>query len=133
MSEDAIDLHETYVILGAEGAAKSTPGGAAFWEKLRSGEGPSGLADRAARLVMVASSSETWKHWEMHPAGDEIVLALSGAIELVLEQEGGERTVELRNGRAVIVPRGTWHRAIVHEPGRVLHITAGAGTQHRPV
>jgi hypothetical protein len=26
-----------------------------------------------------------------------------------------------------------WHRAIIHEPGDMLFITRGEGTQHRPV
>jgi oxalate decarboxylase/phosphoglucose isomerase-like protein (cupin superfamily) len=68
----------------------------------------------------------------MHPAGDEVVCLLSGAIDVVLEEQHGERVVGLEPGSTCIVPRGVWHRAIVHEPGDTLHITRGEGTQHRP-
>jgi len=70
---------------------------------------------------------------ECHPAGDEIVYLVSGSIDLILETESGERTVELRGRAACRVPRGLWHRAGVHAPSEVLHITRGAGTRHRPV
>jgi len=69
----------------------------------------------------------------MHPAGDELVYLLEGAVDMVLDEGDGERVVELRGRSAVLVPAGAWHRAIVHEPGDVLHITRGHGTQHRPV
>jgi len=63
----------------------------------------------------------------VHPDGDEIVVLLSGAIDLVLDEPGGERTVELRGRAAAIVPRGVWHTANVHGPARRCHITRGAG------
>ena len=28
---------------------------------------------------------------------------------------------------------GVWHRAIVHEPGDALFVTAGLGTEHKPL
>jgi hypothetical protein len=31
------------------------------------------------------------------------------------------------------VPRNTWHRALVKKPGKLMFITPGAGTEHRPV
>jgi oxalate decarboxylase/phosphoglucose isomerase-like protein (cupin superfamily) len=68
----------------------------------------------------------------MHPAGDEVVCLLTGAVDVVLDEPDGERVVELRAGQTCIVPRGVWHRAIVQEPGDTLHITRGEGTEHRP-
>lgn len=56
----------------------------------------------------------------MHPAGEEVVYLLSGAIDLVLEGADGERIVPLRDSEAYIVPSGTRHRAVVHAPGQVL-------------
>jgi len=41
--------------------------------------------------------------------------------------------ITLRGRGACIVPRGQWHRAVVHEPSELLHVTRGAGTRHRPV
>ena len=71
--------------------------------------------------------------WELHPAGDDLLYVLSGAIDVVLQEEGGERVVELRAGAACIVPRGTWHRQKVRTPGDMLFITPGEKTQHRPL
>ncbi len=40
-------------------------------------------------------------HWEMHPAGEELIYLASGRIDLVLETDEGERTVEMRPGPGV--------------------------------
>ena len=69
----------------------------------------------------------------MHPAGDEVVALLSGEVDLILEEGSHEITVSLKGRRTLIVPQGTLHRAVVREPGDMLFITRGAGTQHRPV
>lgn len=124
----AIDLSTTYVHLTDGPEARPVPVGPDFWTT---------IADRAdlagGRLVLVFHNAADWPSAERHPAGEEIVYLLSGALALVLELPQGERVVPLRPGRAVIVPRGVWHRAIVHTPGDTLHITRGDGTEHRPI
>lgn len=98
-----------------------------FWQKIdRRSELHGG------RLVGTFHNAVDWSVWEMHPAGDEVVSLLSGAIDVALEEDGGERVVELRPGTTCIVPQGVWHTANVRAPGVTLHITRGAGTQHRP-
>jgi mannose-6-phosphate isomerase-like protein (cupin superfamily) len=87
---------------------------------------------RGGRLVGTFHNATDWDIWEMHPAGDEVVCLLTGAVDVVLDEPEGERVVELRAGQTCIVPRGVWHRAIVREAGDTLHITRGEGTQHRP-
>jgi quercetin dioxygenase-like cupin family protein len=83
-------------------------------------------------LVSSFEHDADWPSWEIHPAGDEIVVLLSGAAEFVLETEDGEKTVQLaKPGDYVIVPKGTWHTARVSTPTRALFITPGAGTQNR--
>jgi len=123
-----IDLTQTYVQLTDGAEARPVAVGADFWET---------IAERtelhAGRLVMLNRCGADWAHWEMHPAGDEIVFLLSGAVDLVLERADGEDIIELRRRAACIVPGGVWHRAIVHQPGEMLFITRGAGTRHRPV
>jgi oxalate decarboxylase/phosphoglucose isomerase-like protein (cupin superfamily) len=69
----------------------------------------------------------------VHPAGDELVILLSGAVDLVLEESDGERVVPLRSGETCIVPQGVWHTARVNEPSEAIHITRGAGTEMRPI
>lgn len=123
----AFDLDSTYVQLRDGPDAIAIPVTPDFWQRI--GERPD---LHEGRLVTVSRQTADWPHWEMHPAGEEIVYLLAGAMDLILDEPGGERAVALRAGRAVIVPRGIWHRAIVREPGAALFITRGAGTQHRP-
>jgi mannose-6-phosphate isomerase-like protein (cupin superfamily) len=123
----AFDLADTYVQLDDGPAAVAVEVDADFWERI----------DRRpelhrGRLVGTFHNAADWNVWEMHPAGDEVVCLLSGAIDVVFEEENGERTVELVAGETCIVPRGVWHSANVRTPGDTLHITRGAGTQHRP-
>ena len=71
-------------------------------------------------------------HEEMHPEGDEFVYLLSGEAVLMLEQPVGVSKVPLSGRAAVVVPRGVWHTARVSRPSRMLFVTRGRGTQHRP-
>lgn len=72
-----------------------------------------------------------WPSWERHPAGDEVVVLLSGEVEMVLRTDAGDESVMLGEaGAYVIVPAGTWHTARISEPTRMLFITPGEGTGH---
>ena len=78
--------------------------------------------------------SESWATWERHPAGAELVMLLSGAATVVLEEQDQERTVELdQPGAYVLVPPNVWHTARTTVPTTMLFLTPGAGTEHRPV
>ena len=116
--------------LSYTGSAKALPVDEQFWPKLMSGA--FGLDD--GRLFSRGSMDATWKQWEMHPAGDEIVMLLSGVVDFVLELDGGEQIVTLDAPMSfVVVPAGVWHTARVHEPGEAIYITPGKGTEHRPI
>ena len=119
------DLETSYVVLSDGPAAKRIDVGPDFWEKIDARD------DLAGRLVGVFRYDGNWKSWEVHPDGDEIVILLEGAVDLVLDDPDGERIVELRNGGAAIVPRGIWHTANVRGRAAALHITRGDGTRHR--
>jgi mannose-6-phosphate isomerase-like protein (cupin superfamily) len=69
----------------------------------------------------------------MHPAGDELLLMVSGAMTVVLEGGDREELFDLHAGEALIVPRGTWHCQRVLEPGRFFGATYGKGTEHRSI
>ncbi len=97
-----------------------------FWSTIATREG---LAE--GRLVAAFACEADWPRWEMHPHGEEVLVLLSGRLTMVFEEDGGERHVELHKGRACLVPRRTWHRAIVHSPGMLLGITYGRATEHR--
>ncbi|HLM65578.1 MAG TPA: cupin domain-containing protein [Acidimicrobiales bacterium] len=70
---------------------------------------------------------------EVHPDGDELLYLVSGAITVRLELPGGDRTVDVAAGEALVVPKGTWHRINLREPGRLIHITPGPNGDHRPL
>jgi len=69
---------------------------------------------------------------ERHPDGDELLYLVSGRLDVVLEEDGVENTVELHPGDAFVVPKGIWHRVVMREPSQLIHITPGPGGQWRP-
>jgi len=125
----AIDLQTTYLLLNREGTGTTVQGGDAFWS-----QAPAQL-DAHGRdwLVGEFACDADWQNWEMHPAAEEVVTLLEGSVEFLLEREGGIETIALHGRGTVLVPRGVWHTAKVHAPSRLLHITMGIGSQHRPV
>ncbi len=85
------------------------------------------------RLVSMATFTQSWDMWEMHPQGSEVVLCTAGSITLHQEKASGARaTVTLGAGQYAINEPGTWHTADVVASATALFITAGLGTQHRP-
>ncbi len=82
-------------------------------------------------LISTHEFEQDWSTWEMHPAGDEFVVLLTGAATLMLREPQGDRQVILsRAGSFVIVPQGTWHTARVTEKVQMLFITPGEGTRN---
>lgn len=85
------------------------------------------------RLVAMHSSTEDWSSWERHPAGEEVVVCVSGAITLHQElADGSTSTVNLGPGEYAINPPGAWHTADVAAEATCLFITVGLGTENRP-
>ena len=84
------------------------------------------------RLVSLYRFEESWDLWEMHPAGDEVVVCLDGSITLIQERDGETTKLVLSAGEYAINAPGTWHTADVTAPVTALFITAGEGTEHRP-
>ncbi|NJP09082.1 MAG: cupin domain-containing protein [Leptolyngbyaceae cyanobacterium RU_5_1] len=123
------NLSSTYVVLEDNGNAIPVPVSDRFYENLERQFGDF----KGKRLVSHYTFEQDWDTWEMHPAGEELVCLLSGQVDLILKQDGAENKVCLNTpGAYVLVPRGTWHTARVHEPSSMLFITAGEGTQNRP-
>ena len=83
--------------------------------------------------VLIASHefSDDWPTWERHPAGDEIVMILSGEATLVVTTASGDESVILdQPGSYVVIPRKTWHTARVSRSARMLFITPGECTEN---
>jgi len=137
MAGDTIDVSENYLLLEPDGASLLLPGGTDFWTQLMSGDPTDSgirrlMGSEKGRLLSAMATGADWAHWEMHPAGDEILFMLEGNATFVLDLPDGLREVVLITGRLLMIPRGVWHTAKVSEPARLLAITAGSGTQHRP-
>jgi hypothetical protein len=81
---------------------------------------------------MVFEGSRSWDIWERHPAGDEVVICLSGRMTVIQDIDGRHEPVGLGPCEAMINPSGVWHTADVQEPVRFMTITPGMGTEHRP-
>ena len=136
MPSDAFDPAAQYLFLADGGRALDLPEPDQLWREL---EGQAPVSD-AARPVAEDGGwlfsgyelSADMDHWEMHPEGNEVLYVVSGAMDLVIEEGSGDRTIALTAGTACLIPQGAWHRQIVRAPGRYLAITYGRGTQHRP-
>jgi mannose-6-phosphate isomerase-like protein (cupin superfamily) len=129
-------LAKKYIHIDGAGSALEFAGGKAFWDELMSGKPRTEGVKRCFAggwLVGVYHFEEDWDVWEMHPQGEEILTAVAGELVLHLEREGKKRKVNLTNGKTFVVPRGTWHTAKVKKSCDMLAMTAGSGTQHRPL
>jgi quercetin dioxygenase-like cupin family protein len=84
------------------------------------------------RLVLLDRQERSWDSWERHPAGEEVVILVSGRVDLHQEIDGEVHVVALTAGTAAVNPRNVWHTADVHEPGDAVFITPGRGTETRP-
>jgi mannose-6-phosphate isomerase-like protein (cupin superfamily) len=128
--QHGFDLFGTFVHVEDNGALSTVEVSEAFWQELMAGA----RADlHEGWLVAALRVREDSAAWEMHPAGEELLYLLRGAMDVVMEEADSERVVELRAGGACIIPRGTWHRQIVHKQCDLLGITYGKGTRHRPL
>jgi len=87
---------------------------------------------RAHSLVSVYEFSAPWTSWERHPAGDEVVVLLSGQARFRIRTSSGEDSVTLAGaGTYIVVPRNAWHTAETTEATRLLFITPGEARKTR--
>lgn len=127
----ASDITATYLHVRDDDSIEPVAVSESFWTALVEGHRPD--LDRG-RLMSAYSFSESWPSWERHPAGEEVVMLLSGAATVVLEVAGAERVVRLsETGTYVLVPPNTWHTVRTTVPTKMLFLTPGAGTENRPV
>jgi mannose-6-phosphate isomerase-like protein (cupin superfamily) len=123
----AFDIKKTFVHLRDDGGAEKIPLTPAFWR------GDAGKFNRVIGLFEFKSSRDLHASMqEMHPEGDEVLLLLSGSIDVVVETGGEEDSTALEAGQFAIVPRGAWHRLVMRKPGQLVFINSRIGMQSRP-
>jgi quercetin dioxygenase-like cupin family protein len=129
MTIHRLDKNPLHLGLGATAVVQPEFTGMAWYEgyiSRNSGDGTEG------RLVTISTFHESWPMWEMHPAGDEVVLCLSGVMTLHQEmRDGSKAKVTISAGEYAINPPGCWHTADIESSAQALFITAGLGTEHR--
>jgi mannose-6-phosphate isomerase-like protein (cupin superfamily) len=122
-----IDIARTFIHLGPGGGAEPLQVTPSFWS--------GSAAKRHERVVGALDFRSTEdlhsSMQEMHPEVDEVLLVLSGALDVLVEESGEERPISLESGQAAIVPRGVWHRLVMRRPGRLLFINNRRGIQGR--
>jgi mannose-6-phosphate isomerase-like protein (cupin superfamily) len=122
------DLETTYLGLDGAGGVTELPVGPDFWTKVDDNPAAGGT------LVTVGTGEGDWPHWEIHPRGAEVLVLLVGTLRMTFEHPDGRTEVhDLAPGATLVVPAGVWHRAVDQRSVRMLFITYGAGTAHRPV
>ena len=123
----AYDLEHTYLGLDGHGGVTPTPGGAVFWQRVDQNPLANGT------LVTVIEGDADWRHWEMHPSGDEVLVVLQGRLSILFQDEAADTEHKLAAGATLIIPKGIWHRATDLHAAKLLFITYGLGTGHKPV
>ena len=131
MKVQKLEQHPLHLGLGATAIPQPEFTGAMDWYiaygERHGGDGVQG------RLVSMHRFTQSWDSWEMHPAGDEVVVCTSGQMTLVQEfADGRVERVVLREGEYVINPPGVWHTADIEGEATALFITVGVGTEGRP-
>lgn len=128
MPESVADISREFVVLDAQLKATQMPLTPTLYEQLdQQFAGFKGCA-----LIACHSFNQDWPTWEIHPAGDEVVLLLEGSATLVLETADGlEEKMLDQPGQYLIVPRGVWHTAKIKASAKMLFITPGEGTENQ--
>jgi mannose-6-phosphate isomerase-like protein (cupin superfamily) len=123
-------IFNTYLHVQDGGRTEPIAASDSFWQEVAKGDRPE---LNQGRLMSALTFSQPWPTWERHLAGEELVLLLSGAATIVLDESNGKRSVLLDQvGDYVLVPTGVWHTAQTTVATTLLFLTPGAGTEHRP-
>lgn len=125
-----IDLASTYLHLGRGPDVTRLDVDETFWQTI-----DERTELHTGRLVLADDTTEDWDSWEMHPAGDELIVVTSGSVVVHVEHPDRpdlDSPIRVDAPNMVLMPAGTWHTVDVIEPARILTVTWGDGTQHRP-
>ena len=131
MAGTSIERFPLHLGLGAKALPQPEFTGAMEWYMAYSERVAADGAE--GRLVGMHTFTESWDSWEMHPAGDKVVLCVAG--EMTLHQlfpDGSTEQVMIGAGEYAINPPGVWHTADIAKSATAVFISAGEGTQNRP-
>jgi mannose-6-phosphate isomerase-like protein (cupin superfamily) len=134
MDKTTLNIEQSYVVLTAQQQAKIELADAEVFQRLDNNY----AGFQGCQLICCYQFDQSWPSWERHPAGDETVILLSGRVTVVLQQDNiGQSDEQLvlleKPGDFVIVPKNTWHSARTEVNSKLLFITPGEGTQHKPL
>ena len=140
-NESLFDAASSYVVLEDGGAAARLHVDDSFWLALRNGTPADPAVARFTSangwLLTTIDIEADSSRWEVHTLADELLILISGAIDLLVESPPGEvRVVELRPGKAFLVPKDTWHRFVTRVPSRFIGVAYGQsskGTLYRRI
>lgn len=123
------DLSQVFVHLKDGGDASTVKITKSFWA---SDAVARGKYDRILGAFEFASDEDLHASMqEVHPNSDEVLYLVSGAIDVLLAQPGGERRIALEPGQFAIVQRGVWHRLVMRAPGKLVFINSRTGMSSR--
>ena len=104
MTEEGFALNKTFVHLGLGPIAVALPNFSWDQECLQDYSRRFAADGAEGRLVCITPQAETWSSWERHPAGDELVVLLSGQVDVIQELPDGHLVVELLRARPSSIP-----------------------------
>lgn len=127
MSIGPHDPATTYLHLGTGPEVEVIPVTDDFWATI---DARPGL--HTGRLVTGMTNDADWTVWEMHPAGDELIVVTAGAVRFHLDDGTAVSQLTVEAPQYIVVPAGTWHTADTLGQAHLLIATWGEGTEHRP-
>ncbi len=118
----AISLDDAFAALrflpdrtpGDEGGSEATAARPADWFAQLDTCGNGGIF-----IVHYAGDSE----WEIHRAGDEIVMVVDGSTTMTMIVDGDEVELTLGAREMVVVPQSTWHRFHTPDGAKIMTMT----------
>lgn len=128
MTRTKLNIEQAYVVLNADKKASVEVVDTNLFQRLDANY--SGF--QGCELISCFEFEQNWSSWEMHPAGDETVILLSGQVTFALQYDKAEELVQLKKpGDFMLVPKNIWHTARCTVKTKLLFITPGEGTQHK--
>ncbi|RVT45465.1 cupin domain-containing protein [Rheinheimera sediminis] len=125
-----LNIAEAFVVLNQQKQASIEQLDAELYQRLNTNY----AGFQGCELISCVEFEQDWLSWEIHPQGDETVILLSGQVTLVVQQASGEQELLLAEaGDFVVIPSNTWHCARTKVKTKLLFITPGEGTQHKPL